>query len=171
MSSQLAVPEKYCNFNDTLNDAAQMGLHDLENNPTFGNNDYFARRLITDVQKAALSEKIHFANLVMKWVTAYDCIKSDYLSLLSTESPLNSKQERFNALCAILKGVGEIMLTRLRNNELGQSNNDQFKELFGFSFKDLEACVLEIGDIERSLTAKSSPKHKEALLQKVFRKT
>lgn len=144
----------------------QLNLEVLEKDLPRDQDRYFAGRLISQVQSELFAKKRRIANILSKWTVAYDYLKIRHFDLLSTQNPLTSEVKHFYATVSILKGLGDLLIVQLQHH-----SEIDIQTLFGVSVHDIDACVQELGDIERAYRSDMTKETEDDISQSVFSDT
>jgi hypothetical protein len=118
---------------------------------------YFATRLISQVQRELQRSNRKVMMIVSRWMIAFEYLKSLEERVMMNESPMEREKVFLKGTVAVMLGLGRHLLFQVAEHD------DAIVKNLGFSYSDLEACVSELEDIERSASREWSESEKESL--------
>ncbi len=106
--------------------------------------DYFATRLISQVQRELQRANRRHWMITSRWLIAFEYLKTLEERIVTQETPRQKERAFFDATVAVMLGLGRRLL-----HQLATADNVPLDSL-GLTYEDLAACVAELEDIERA---------------------
>lgn len=118
---------------------------------------YFMRRLISEVQQDLSRRRRHLLMITSKWMISYKFLIDYENDAILACDPSSREKDFFRGTAHVLYGLGRLLLGHLKSNE------DVPIEALGFTFADLEACVEDLRYTSQALETELEPPREEEI--------